>query len=227
MREPDDLTGRRFGKLTAIDIAGQYVSPSGLKRYLWNCVCDCGNRCVVRSDYLRNGSRQHCKECPPPAKTEHDNKKCRNCQHSERRKDGSWICNKGLNPNDATKECAGYLCCEKDKITGVKHRESRCLICGKPIYSIGNNMEIYCEDHKAYASLDNKLLDNMPFELMMSIIASIFIRARDDYLFNTDGKRKDAEKFFRSEWARELTLWNLDADETIKILNEVIENGLE
>lgn len=227
MRSVDDLTGRRFGKLTVISQAEPYTSPSGVKRYVWNCVCDCGNRCVVRSDYLRRGQKLHCRECPPPPKSEIHDKLCRNCEHSKRNNRGGWICAKELDPEDAIENCAGYWCGEKDKVTGVKHRKGTCFICGKPVYSNNNNIAVYCEEHKAYAEIDSKMINEAPMELLFGIIASIFIRARDDYLFNTDGNREDAEKFFRSQWAKELSLWSFDADEAIAMLDEVIENGLE
>lgn len=226
MREPDDLTGRRFGKLLVVSISEPYVSPSGVKRYAWNCICDCGNECVVRSDYLRRGQKLHCNKCPPP-EYKYNNNLCRNCEHSKRDNRGGWICKKGLDPNNATSKCSGFLCGRTDKITGVKHRESKCFICGKPVYSNGNDIAIYCEEHKAFAKLDDELIQTAPMELLFVIISGIFLRARDDYLFNTDGKRKDAESFFRSTWAKELSLWRFDADETINMLNEVIRDGLD
>ena len=54
-----DLTGQRFGKLLVESIApkrksgNQYVT-------MWNCVCDCGNKTVVRSGDLRNGKTITC-----------------------------------------------------------------------------------------------------------------------------------------------------------------------
>ena len=47
-----DLTGKRFGKLTVISIAGG--SRNGSK--LWECLCDCGNKKLVTTRHLnRNG----------------------------------------------------------------------------------------------------------------------------------------------------------------------------
>lgn len=49
-----DLTGQRFGKLTAIEKVG-YDGKS-----LWKCACDCGGECIVRSPHLRNGRQVSC-----------------------------------------------------------------------------------------------------------------------------------------------------------------------
>lgn len=55
-----DLTGQKFGRLTVVDRASDYVSPSGETEVRWNCDCHCGNRCIVNSDNLKNGSTQSC-----------------------------------------------------------------------------------------------------------------------------------------------------------------------
>ena len=52
----DDLTGRRFGKLTVIGLSGK---KAGRKSY-WVCQCDCGNKHLVRSDSLKCGNVQSC-----------------------------------------------------------------------------------------------------------------------------------------------------------------------
>lgn len=36
-----DLTNRKFGKLTVISRAENYISPSGKKYSMWLCKCDC------------------------------------------------------------------------------------------------------------------------------------------------------------------------------------------
>lgn len=53
-----DLTGKKFGKLTVIDINEE----ESLKRQaiFWNCKCDCGNNHVVRAACLLNGHVQSC-----------------------------------------------------------------------------------------------------------------------------------------------------------------------
>lgn len=56
MRAPIDLTGQRFGRLTAINQAEDNLSN---KPY-WDCVCDCGKVATVAADHLKNGHTQSC-----------------------------------------------------------------------------------------------------------------------------------------------------------------------
>lgn len=52
----DDITGQRFGKLTAI-------KPTSMKdgsHMYWLCQCDCGNQHEVASNHLKRGSVQSC-----------------------------------------------------------------------------------------------------------------------------------------------------------------------
>lgn len=55
MNKVKDLTGKRFGKLVALERAG-----SKNKRALWKCVCDCGNAAEVTSSRLVSGSTRSC-----------------------------------------------------------------------------------------------------------------------------------------------------------------------
>lgn len=52
-----DLTGKRFGRLTVIGPDGR--SETG-HTSLWECVCDCGAKITVRGTNLKNGSSQSC-----------------------------------------------------------------------------------------------------------------------------------------------------------------------
>lgn len=54
-----DLTGMRFGGLTAIKYIGKRGSPGNYKR-AWLCLCDCGNRCEVTLSDLVTGNTQTC-----------------------------------------------------------------------------------------------------------------------------------------------------------------------
>ncbi len=45
----EDLTGQRFGKLTALYIVGSSLD----RRKIWKCRCDCGNLIEVKSSYLK------------------------------------------------------------------------------------------------------------------------------------------------------------------------------
>lgn len=55
-----DLTGQSFGRLTVIDQAEHYISPTGKKQIRWNCLCDCGNKAVVATNQLRSGGTVSC-----------------------------------------------------------------------------------------------------------------------------------------------------------------------
>lgn len=59
MSPPMDLTGHRFGKLTAVEFTGK---RDGTNR-LWRCRCDCGAVAVVRAGALRSGHNKTCGGC--------------------------------------------------------------------------------------------------------------------------------------------------------------------
>ena len=56
----EDLTGKRFGKLTVMYRAADYIQPSGQHKRMWHCVCDCGNECEVRAADLKTGNTTSC-----------------------------------------------------------------------------------------------------------------------------------------------------------------------
>lgn len=56
-RKAIDLTGKRFGKLTAISI--DHKSEESTRVY-WKCVCECGGNRIVSNDHLRNGDITDC-----------------------------------------------------------------------------------------------------------------------------------------------------------------------
>lgn len=56
----EDLVGKRFGKLLVIQRAKNYVTPKGQNHSCWLCECDCGNRKIIRSAYLKNGTTTSC-----------------------------------------------------------------------------------------------------------------------------------------------------------------------
>lgn len=51
-----DLSGRRFGRLTAIEPTGEKKSHC----FLWRCRCDCGKEVVVTSNALLMGNTRSC-----------------------------------------------------------------------------------------------------------------------------------------------------------------------
>ena len=56
-----DLTGKRFGKLTVIKRASDYIRPSDNKpRPKYLCKCDCGNYKEILGTSLKNGVTKSC-----------------------------------------------------------------------------------------------------------------------------------------------------------------------
>ena len=55
-----DLTGQRFGRLTVIERAENYVSPKGHEEVQWRCICDCGKESITRGAYLKSGKAKSC-----------------------------------------------------------------------------------------------------------------------------------------------------------------------
>jgi hypothetical protein len=51
-----DLTGRRFGRLTAV----QPVGRTAARQTQWRCRCDCGTERIVQSGHLMSGHTQSC-----------------------------------------------------------------------------------------------------------------------------------------------------------------------
>lgn len=56
MRPLQDLTGKRFGKLTVIRRYG----TDRYKRVIWLCRCDCGNETIAAGTPLKNGHKKSC-----------------------------------------------------------------------------------------------------------------------------------------------------------------------
>ena len=52
-----EMIGRKFGKLTVLEMEGEQVSGRHAK---WKCVCDCGKKCIRTSTALRHGKNQSC-----------------------------------------------------------------------------------------------------------------------------------------------------------------------
>ena len=53
----DNLTGQRFGRLTVLTKT-THKSPDG--KYLWRCICDCGNEKLATAANLKKGSVKSC-----------------------------------------------------------------------------------------------------------------------------------------------------------------------
>lgn len=60
MSKFQDLTGKKFGKLTVISRATDYIKPTGHKIIQWDCLCECENKTMVRGEYLKSGHTKSC-----------------------------------------------------------------------------------------------------------------------------------------------------------------------
>ena len=58
MSKAIDVTGQKFGKLTAIKVIGRIK-----KEIKWLCLCDCGEEVITVASALRLGRVVSCKEC--------------------------------------------------------------------------------------------------------------------------------------------------------------------
>ena len=56
-KKPEDLTGKRFGRLL-VEKLEHYDNIR--KVYIWECICECGNKITVRGADLKNGNTQSC-----------------------------------------------------------------------------------------------------------------------------------------------------------------------
>lgn len=55
-----DLSGKRYGKLTVIEEVAPHYSPSGARQTMWRCICDCGNEVIASAGNLRTGHYVSC-----------------------------------------------------------------------------------------------------------------------------------------------------------------------
>lgn len=54
-----NLTGMKFGKLTAVE----YMKTDKYRNALWKCKCDCGNYLITKGTLLTNGKVVSCGQC--------------------------------------------------------------------------------------------------------------------------------------------------------------------
>ena len=59
-----DISGIRYGNLTAIERTDKYIEiPGHSKKYLWKCVCDCGEIVYRLPEKLRDNVNSACDKC--------------------------------------------------------------------------------------------------------------------------------------------------------------------
>lgn len=56
-----DLTGQIFGKITVINFNEEKSKEK--RRTYWNCICECGNKCIIQTQDLRSGHTKSCGKC--------------------------------------------------------------------------------------------------------------------------------------------------------------------
>ena len=56
----EDLTGKRFGRLTVHKRIDDYVTSGGKKKTQYLCVCDCGKEVPIQAEKLKSGHTQSC-----------------------------------------------------------------------------------------------------------------------------------------------------------------------
>lgn len=60
MAKPIDLSNQKFGRLTVISKNKIRSNRPRNKRSFWDCLCECGENCIVSSAALRNGLTKSC-----------------------------------------------------------------------------------------------------------------------------------------------------------------------
>lgn len=55
-----NLIGTKFGKLTVLYQADDFIEKNGKHRTVWHCICDCGNEVNIKEKLLKNGDTKSC-----------------------------------------------------------------------------------------------------------------------------------------------------------------------
>lgn len=58
-----NISGQKFGNITAIKHNGRYISPKGKVQTLWLCKCSCGTEFTTTYGKVKYGSRKSCPKC--------------------------------------------------------------------------------------------------------------------------------------------------------------------
>lgn len=66
-KEIPDMIGKKFGNLTVIKRAEDYIMYGDQKKVAWLCKCDCGNKKIIASQDLKSGHTKSC-GCIPKKK---------------------------------------------------------------------------------------------------------------------------------------------------------------
>ena len=164
MVQAEDLTGRKFGRLTVVERAPNAVSPSGSNRVRWLCQCECGNQKIVYGQSLRKGSTKSCgclsKEMP--RKKGHDlidltGQKFGRLTVIERAED--YVQSNGVKRVQwyCRCDCGNYITVTRDRLTCGITKSCGCL---QKEYQKQRNKNYYEEHDDYYIGYTNK---NEPF----------------------------------------------------------------
>lgn len=55
-----NISGQKFGRLTAQYISGRQRRKDGKTKIIWHCICDCGNEVDLAAERLVNGNTKSC-----------------------------------------------------------------------------------------------------------------------------------------------------------------------
>ena len=56
----EDLTGKKIGRLLVESLFEKKTKKNGKHIPYWNCICDCGNKCIRTSEYLKGSTAPSC-----------------------------------------------------------------------------------------------------------------------------------------------------------------------
>ena len=180
----EDLSGQKFGKLTAIENTGKKVND----KYVWKCLCDCGNYTEVHSANLKNGSVKSC-----------------GCLHLQKadltgQKFGKLV---ALSYNQ---QKAKWLCqCDCGNITFVSSsnlNSGGTQSCGCSNFSLGEDKVQQALDNLQIAYEKQKRFDSCRFEDTNYLARFDFYLPKEDVLIEYDGEQHfHPVKFFGGEEA--------------------------
>lgn len=60
MFDKNDIIGQKFGRLTIQSYSHVRQTPCGVYKHYYNCICDCGNKCIADRAHLKTGHTQSC-----------------------------------------------------------------------------------------------------------------------------------------------------------------------
>ncbi|HYT42496.1 MAG TPA: hypothetical protein VEP90_09125 [Methylomirabilota bacterium] len=115
-----DLVGKRFGKLIVLNLR----EKDRFGNVRWDCLCDCGNKSVVRGDKLRKGITRSC-----GCLREEYIQSCIGKPHPSRKPPGHAARNKVIScyKHNATKRRLMWML---EDVEAIALFESKCYYCG-------------------------------------------------------------------------------------------------